>query len=79
MNFREQVFIKKSAVKINCFINTKVFAYTFVNLMFIIKHKLFKIILFKPCKLRLIDDKLAFDIIYMTLIKMIIEDHIKDF
>ena len=42
------------------------------------RNKLSKITLFKFYKLRLIDDKLIFNIIYMTLIKLIIEDHVKD-
>ena len=79
MNFREQVFIKKGVVKIDYLINTGVFAYAFVNSTFIIRYKLFKIALFKPCKLRLTDDKLTLDITYMIFIKMMIEDYIKDF
>ena len=42
------------------------------------RNKLLKITLFKPCKLRLTNDKFIFDIIYMILIKLIIEDYVKD-
>ena len=35
-------------------------------------------ILFKFYKLRLIDNKLAFDITHIILIKLTIEDHVKD-
>ena len=49
-----------------------------MNVAFVIKNKLSKMILFKSYKLRLTNDKLAFDIIYMILIKLIIEDHVKD-
>ena len=46
----------------------------FINFVFAIKYKLLKIILFKFCRFRLINDKLIFNIIYMILIKMIIEN-----
>ena len=42
------------------------------------RNKLSKMTLFKFYKLRLTNDKLAFNIIYMILIKLIIEDHVKN-
>ena len=42
------------------------------------KNKLSKIILFKLYKLRLINNKLTFNIIYIILIKLIVEDYIKN-
>ena len=35
-------------------------------------------ILFKFCKMRLTNDKFTFNIIYMILIKLIIENYVKD-
>ena len=35
-------------------------------------------ILFKSYKLRLIDDKFTFNIIHITFIKLIIDDHVKN-
>ena len=49
-----------------------------MNAILVIKNKLSKIILFKSYKLRLTNDKLIFNIIYMILIKLIIEDYVKN-
>ena len=49
----------------------------FINFVFITKYKLSKIILFKFCKFRLINDKLIFNITYIIFVKMIIKNYIK--
>lgn len=56
----------------------RVFAYVFINVVFITRNKLSKMILLKLYKLRLIDDKLAFDILYIILVKSTIKDYVKD-
>ena len=65
-------------IKIDYFINIKIFVLNFINIFFIIKNKLFKILFIKLYKLRLINDKLTFNIIYIILIKLIIENYIKN-
>ena len=49
-----------------------------MNVIFVIKNKLSKMILFKFYKLRLTNDKFTFNIIYIILIKLIIENHVKN-
>ena len=78
MNFRENIIISIKIVKVNYFINIKTFALSFINILFIIKNKLFKISLIKLYKLRFVNNKLIFNIIYITLIKLIIKNYIKD-
>ena len=78
MNFRERIFIKKNIVKINYFIDIKIFILNFVNVVFVIKNKLLKIFLSKFCKLRFVDNKFALNVIYITLIKLIIENYIEN-
>ena len=43
-----------------------------------IKNKLFRVSLIKSYELRLINNKLTLNIIYIILIKLIIEDYIKN-
>ena len=70
--------IKENTIKVNSLIDTKAFALAFVDLAFIIKYKLLKIALSKLYRLRLTNDKLISNIIYIILVKIIIEDYIKD-
>ena len=78
LNSRERIFIKKNVIKINYLINIEIFILNFVNIAFVIKNKLLKIFLSKLCKLRLVDNKFASNVIYITLIKLIIENYIKN-
>ena len=78
MNFRENVIISTGIIKIDYFINIKTFILSFINIFFIIKNKLFKMSFIKLYKLRFVNNKLTFNIIYITLIKLIVEDYIKD-
>ena len=78
MNFRERIFIKKNVVKINYFINIKIFILNYVNIIFVIKNKLLKIFLSKFCKLRFINNKFILNVIYITLIKLIIKNYIEN-
>ena len=78
MNFRENVFILIKIIKIDYFINIKIFALSFINTFFIIKNELSRIFFIKLYKLRLANNKLMFNIIYINLIKLIIKDYIKD-
>lgn len=78
LDFRAQALTKENAVKVNYLTDTEASAYAFVNAAFAMKHKLPKIALSKPCKLRLANDKLAPDITHMALITIIIENHVED-
>ena len=78
MNFRENVIISTKIVKINYFINIKTFILNFINIFLIIKNKLFKMPFIKLYQLRLVNNKLTFNIIYIILIKLIIKNHIKN-
>ena len=58
--------------------NIKVLIKSFVNINYIKKYKLLMILLIKSCKLRLIDDKLISNIIYIIQFQFILRDHIKE-
>ena len=49
-----------------------------MNAAFITRNKSLIMILFKFCKLRLTNDKFVFNITHMILIKLIIENHVKN-
>ena len=78
MDFRENVIISIKIVKIDYFINIKIFVLSFINIFFIIKNKLFKMSFIKLYKLRFINNKLTFNIIYIILIKLVIKDYTKN-
>ena len=61
------------------FIDTKISTFEFVNVNFVKYYKLFKVVFVKFIKLRLINNKIAFNIIYMSLIKFQFNDHISEF
>ena len=78
MNFRVNVITSIKIVKVDYLIDIKAFVLNFINFIIIIKNKLFKIPFIKLYKLRLANNKLTFNIIYIISIKLIIKDYIKD-
>ena len=65
-------------IKIDYLININIFALSFINIFFIIKNKLFRIFFIKLYKLRFINNKLTFNILYIILIKLIIKNYMKN-
>ena len=66
LNFTSLVFIFQIKVKIFLITNTKVFGRIFINRKYVKLYKFFIARLQKPIKLKLTNDKLMSNIIYMT-------------
>ena len=62
---------------INYLINIEASIKTFVDMNYVKKYKLSTISLIKLCKLRLIDDKLKSNVIYIIRLQFTLKDHIE--
>lgn len=78
MDFRGHAVTKNEAVKVDCLSDTGASAISFVDASFARKNKLPQIALFKPCKLRLADDKRALNITHMALVKLALRDYVEE-
>ena len=76
LNFISFVYIFQIKVKVAFMINTKVLKRTFVNRKYVKFHKFFIVRLQKSIKLRLTNDKLILNIIYMTQLIFSLNDYI---
>ena len=59
-------------------LNSEVLILYFINILFFKRNKLFQTSLLRFYKLRLINNKFVFNIIYITLIKLTLRDCIKE-
>ena len=75
--FDIKIYIKKSFQKTIVLIDTRVLTLSFVNVNFVKLHKILTITLAKPIKLRLVDDNLISNIIYITQINFLLKNHKK--
>ena len=78
LDFDVKIHIIMKIKKIFLFIDTRVSTFEFVNTNFVKYHKLLKVVLIKSIKLRLIDNKIVFSIIHITLMKFQLNDHISE-
>ena len=78
LDFDAKVHIIMKIKKIFLLIDTRTSTSEFVNINFVKYHKLIKIALIKFIKLRLIDNKIAFSITHMTLMKFQLNNHMSE-
>ena len=78
LNFIAQIYTRIEIVKDSFLTNTNAFAQSFVNINFVKQHKLFTIKLRRSIKLRLVDDKLIFNVIHMIQVKFRLNIHVNE-
>ena len=75
MNFREIITIFIDDIKINELLNTSVDAREFINTKFIKRNKIFLMKIKKFIRLKLIDNKIILNVIYIIKINIKLNDH----
>ena len=78
LNFQEKVQTFSETNKASIMTDTEISASDFVNVNFVKRYKLNIVVFIKSIKLRLVDDKLVFNIIRMARVKFQLKKHVNE-